>query len=280
MSYKYSKEELTEYFFRAVDIFNERLETDISKKTMHFAFFMPQNGQAVYESFCKAYFPRYLSERYTEEGYFEEFTAQAFVGESEYGVMIREDIDCSEEELDFILLHEISHLFCTRNEMKGDRFFDKYCKSNEADDEIENGMMNAGYAVWREAVADIMADSIISEYATLFLKSKPIREEINGLYAEVLSGGKSAKRAMSSIISYVMPSREVAAAKDWKDVKLAIRRSIQLDDEWLFEIFELVFQQMHRHPFWEITPDFIFSLGRAYLLLIASNKANALSATQ
>ena len=77
-----------------------------------------------------------------------------------------------------------------------------------------------------------------------------------------------------------MPSREVAAAKDWKDVKLAIRRSIQLDDEWLFEIFELVFQQMHRHPFWEITPDFIFSLGRAYLLLIASNKANALSATQ
>lgn len=201
------------------------------------------------------------------------------MGEGEYGVMIREDIDCSEENLGFILLHEISHLFCIQNEIKGDRFFDKYCRDNGTDDEVDNRMMNAGYTVWREAVADIMADSIINEYATLALKSKPIREELNGLYAEVLSGGKSAKQAMSSIISYVMLSREVTAAKDWKDAKLAIRRSIQLDDERLFEIFELVFQQMHRHPFWEITPDFILSLGGTYLLLIASNKANALSAT-
>lgn len=57
MSYVYSREELTEYFFRALDVFNERLGTDISKKTVHLTFFMPQNGQAVYESFCKAFFP-------------------------------------------------------------------------------------------------------------------------------------------------------------------------------------------------------------------------------
>ena len=36
-------------------------------------------------------------------------------------------------------------------------------------------MMNAGYAVWREAVADIMADSILSEYTSLTLAD--VREE-------------------------------------------------------------------------------------------------------
>lgn len=38
-------------------------------------------------------------------------------------------------------------------------------------------MMNAGYAVWREAVADIMADSILSEYTSLTLAD--VRDEVS-----------------------------------------------------------------------------------------------------
>ena len=60
------------------------------------------------------------------------------------------------------------HTFTAQGtEIDGGNFFDKYCMGSGPED----GMMNAGYAIWREAVADIMADSIISEYATIALSS-------------------------------------------------------------------------------------------------------------
>ena len=156
MPHSYTKAELKEHFFSALETFNERLDSNISEDNLLIDFFNPKNGIAVYENFCKAHFPQYLNEPYREEGYFEDVAAQAFAGEDYYGVLIREDVDFTLGEVLQMFLHEISHLYCTQNEIPGGHFFDKYCMGSG----IKDGMINAGYAIWREAIADIMADSI------------------------------------------------------------------------------------------------------------------------
>ena len=263
MPHSYTRSELTEYFFEALETFNDCLNSDISKQNVLLEFFKPTNGVAVYEGFCRAHFPKMLKEPYKEEGYFESFGAQAFVNDTEYGVLIREDIDFTLGEVLQMFLHEISHLYCTRNEIDGCNFFGKYCMGSEPED----GMMNAGYAIWREAVADIMADSIISEYATITLSS--IKGIVKEYYGELSASNPDSKKAMSLIIVYIMISREVASTRDWNVANRAIKRSISIDEPLLEAMLKLVFDQLHRSPFWEITPEFIMTLGETYVSLLS-----------
>lgn len=263
MAHSYTRNELTEYFFEALDMFNDCLDSDISKENVFLEFFTPENGVSVYESFCREHFPKLLEEPYKEGGYFESFGAQAFVNDTECGVLIREDIDFTLGEVLQMFLHEISHLYCTKKEIEGGGFFDKYCMGSGPED----GMMNAGYAIWREAVADIMADSIISEYATISLSS--VKSIVNDYYGELSAANPNSKKAMSLIVVYIMISREVAATREWNEAVRAIKRSIKIDDPLLEAILKQVFDQLHRNPFWSITPEFVMTLGETYLSLLS-----------
>lgn len=154
---KYTENDLTELVYDAMQCFSEKMDFDISAENTVLAFFTPDNGTEVYENFCSEYFPDWLQEDYTAKGYFESFAASAFVVEKYYGILIRSDLDFPPAELFRIFLHEISHIFCTVNEFDGGHFFDKYC---HCEDVTEDGIMNAGYAIWREAVADVMAQKV------------------------------------------------------------------------------------------------------------------------
>ena len=163
MSHSYTKEDLKEIFFSSLEMFNDCLDSDISADNIKIDFFTPENGAVVYERFCSNSFTKFLDEPYKENGYFDDIAAQAFVGEYCYGVLIRENVDFTLGEVMQMFLHEISHLYCTQNEIPGGNFFDKYCMGSG----VEDGMINAGYAIWRDAIADIMADTVFSEKATL-----------------------------------------------------------------------------------------------------------------
>ena len=264
MPHSYSHRELTEYFYEALDIFNDCLDSDISKGNLVLDYFNPENGVAVYERFCQEHFPNMLEEtNYKEPGYFASVGAQAFVSDSEYGVLINERIDFTLAEVLQTFLHEISHLYCTRNEIEGGNFFDKYCMGSGPED----GMMNAGYAIWREAVADILADSVISDYTTITLNQvKPIVKEY---YQMLIPSNTSAKKAMSLIIVYIMISNEVASVTQWELAEKEIAKVIQIEDRLLLSILKQVFEQLHSGCFWEITPDFIITLGETYLCLVS-----------
>ena len=264
MPHSYSHRELTEYFYEALDMFNDCLDSDISKGNLVLDYFNPENGVAVYERFCQEHFPNMLEEtNYKEPGYFASVGAQAFVSDSEYGVLINERIDFTLAEVLQTFLHEISHLYCTRNEIEGGNFFDKYCMGSGPED----GMMNAGYAIWREAVADILADSVISDYTTITLNQvKPIVKEY---YQMLIPSNTSAKKAMSLIIVYIMISNEVASATQWELAEKEIAKVIQIEDRLLLSILKQVFEQLHSGCFWEITPDFIITLGETYLCLVS-----------
>ena len=261
----YSTRRLKMIFLDALGLFNDYIETDICEENVYLEFFTPSNGVEVYERFCTAHFTKHLSEPYLDEGYFEEFAAQAFVNEKEYGVLIRADLDFPKNELFQIFAHEIAHLFCTRNETDGGNFFEKYCMGSGPED----GMINAGYAIWREAIADIIADNVLSDYARISLADESTKETIDNLYTMLSPADPDSKMAMSLIISYVMLSKQMASSFSWPEAELAIKDNIQINDVFLLKIFEMVFRQLHKNPLWKITPEFITDLGEAYLSLIA-----------
>ena len=111
--------------------------------------FQTENQQEVFEQFCQQYFPDRLEDRYTEDGYFD-FHASAFVGKGDGvdGILLRADIARHPAVLKHILLHELAHIFCTRNELDGDNFYERYCMddtiSREEDGTITPDMRSGG----------------------------------------------------------------------------------------------------------------------------------------
>jgi len=261
---KYAKEELTQIAYDAMECFSEGMHFDISPENTILAFFTPENGIKVYEDLCKRYFPDWLNENYSVEGYFNTFAASAFVGEK-YGILIRLDLDMTAADWFEIFLHEISHIYCTVNEIDGGYFFDKYCNQKS---DYDNGIINAGYAIWREAVADIMAHTV-TWYPSMYTLEyvKPMCLE---LQAEIYFENPDSKKAVSLFLAYLMLTNEVRNSQSWQQAEQQIREVINFDDEMIYPIIKSVYQNLQKDDYWTITPDFIMNIGEAYLWLLTN----------
>lgn len=204
--------------------------------------------------------------------YFESFAASAFVGEQYYGILIRSDLDFPLAELFRIFLHEISHIYCTVNEINGGHFFDRYC---HCDDITEDGIMNAGYAIWREAIADIMAQRANPYGGHYTLKYvKPYVEE---LYNQLSYHNPESKKAMSLIIAYLMVSDEVVKSGNWICAEAKIRKVDSFDDELMYGILKSVYINLSKEQYWKITPDYIYELGERYIVMITHRTIREIS---
>lgn len=263
MPYTYTEDRLRTIFLQALALFNDCIESDISEENTVLAFFTPKTGKKVYEDFCGAYFPKNLNEPYWENGFFESFAAQAFVEDNRYGILFRSDLDFSPMEILYTFLHEISHLYCTRNEIPGGHFFDRYCKGSGGED----GQMNAGYAIWLEFVADLMASSVLSETTDSTLSS--VGHTVTELFDAISGTNPDSKKCMSLILVSLMNTREVGCTENWNKAERAIRRVFPFDDLMIYAI-QIVFDNLHEHPFWTITPDFIMELGGVYLMILSN----------
>ena len=65
-----------------------------------------------------------------------------------------------------------------------------------------------------------------------------------------------------------MISKEVSGTEDWETAQKAIKSKIKINNDILMEILRLVFEKLHKSPFWRITPEFIRELGFLYTELI------------
>lgn len=74
---------------------------------------------------------------------------------------------------------------------------------------------------------------------------------------------------ITGIIVYIMISKEVAGTKNWAAAERAIKKGIRIEDALFIALLKQVFDQLHRSPFWSITPEFIMTLGQTYLSLFA-----------
>lgn len=248
----------------AAETLNERMGTEFSEDNLVLSCFQTENQQEVFEQFCKQYFPDRLTDRYKEDGYFD-FHASAFVGEGENsvdGVLLRTDVERTPATLYHILLHELAHIFCTRNELGGDSFYKRYCMDDTLSSE-EDGAINAGYAIWRELIAELIASEKDDNCVVLSLEDK---EDILRYYMEELEDGNR-KMAVSMILCEALTSREGEPAATWNATKRKVAKYEPFDDPLFMDLLELVVRKLKKN-FVEIDRDFILELGSRYLFLV------------
>ena len=135
--------EIIEY---CIAIFNSAVGKNfLNMQNLKIEFFNLENGIAVYERFCKQYFPSYLGkyhDDYTQDGYMNSFAAQAFINHDTYGILCSLDTDVDPNSWYETILHEMVHIYCTTHESNGDNFFDKYCVNKK--NNFKDGTMGAG----------------------------------------------------------------------------------------------------------------------------------------
>lgn len=256
--------EYKEALLCAAETLNEHMGTEFSEDNLVLRCFQTENQQEAFEGFCKQYFPNRLTDRYKEDGYFD-FHASAFVSEGESGVdgvLLRTDIERTPATLYHILLHELAHIFCTRNELGGDSFYKRYCMDDTLSSE-EDGAINAGYAIWRELIAELIAFEMDDNCLVLALEDK---EDILRCYIEELEDGNR-KMAVSMILCEALTSREGETSSTWSAAQKKIAKNKPFDNPLFMDLLELVFRKLRKN-FVEIDRDFILELGSLYLFLV------------
>ena len=264
--------EYKEALLCAAETLNERMGTEFSEDNLVLRCFQTENQQEVFEQFCKQYFPERLTDRYKEDGYFD-FHASAFVGEGENsvdGILLRTDVERSPATLYHILLHELAHIFCTRNELGGDNFYKRYCMDDTLSSE-EDGAINAGYAIWRELIAELIASEKDDNCAFLSLEDK---EDILRCYMKELEDGDR-KLAVSMLLCEALTSREGEPAATWGDTKKKFEKYAPFDEPLFIDLLELVVRKLKKN-FVEIDRDFILELGSLYLFPVTQSDVRKL----
>ena len=257
--------EYKEALLCAAETLNERMGTEFSEDNLVLRCFQTENHQEVFEQFCKQYFPDRLTDQYKEDGYFD-FHASAFVGEGENsvdGILLRTDVERSPATLYHILLHELAHIFCTRNELGGDNFYERYCMDDTISRE-EDGTINAGYAVWRELAAELIAFELDDNCDVVPLRRK--KDLLSYYEGELLTG--NGKMGVSMILCEAMTSAEGEASMTWDAAKSKFARFKPFDDPLYRDLLELVFTHV-REYFIVIDRDFIYEIGVLYLSIAA-----------
>ena len=253
------------YLARAIEIFNDKMDADFSGDNIILTCFMTEDQEEIFEQFCSKYFPYRLNDRYQEEGYFD-FRASSFIGidnGGKDGILLRTDIPYHPVELLHIFLHELAHIYCAHNELDGKSFYDEYCEGY-AQTKEEDGMINAGYSVWRECIAEIIAFECDDNCGVFPLRDK--KETLAQLKNEI--DQRDGKLLVSEILTAVMTSAEVETSQTWDEAEEAIRSLKLFDTPPELDLMRLVFHQL-RDRLIEIDVDFISELGFLYLNVLS-----------
>ena len=255
----YSYQELFNY---ALDMFSKETGFPFASDKIVYRGFTANNAKNVYDAFMSEY--GFLTEEHTQEKLLNTL-AEAFVYGKDgiidvSGVLFREDIELEDHEIVHTMLHELSHIFCTKYEIEGGHFFDRFCSGVPLtqEDRINDGYMNAGYAVWREFAAELTARIVehTPNYSITDVK------DVLALYTEeVYPGNPDGKKAMSDILLLIALSTEFVKG-EWKDIIAHLE-----DIEFPFtRTTKLLFSHMLQDPFYQIEPEFIFEFGNTYLV--------------
>lgn len=186
--------------------------------------------------------------------YIETIRAEAFVTSDRQGILARTNLDdVNGYQWRHLILHELSHIFCTRNELESkELFYKKYCE-NFTDNEIEDGYINAGYTIWKEFIAEFMAIIIDEDMAGnhLSMFSRHSNHMVNDIEAFL----NDDKLCMSAILIDIISSVEIPNSEDFEDVIEEQKHcgySKVLESRNLIEIVRNVYEKIFTKAFWQI----------------------------
>lgn len=246
----------------AFEHFNRKMKTTYTTDNVKLAFYDNSDADAQYEEFCEEYFP----DRHTDDNALNNALASAFTGKDFDGIMIRRDFSGGQSKLFTVVLHELSHIWCTHNEIPTGDFYDRYCKDNTGN-ALLDGVINAGYAVWREFAAIYLSTNIqgVEYYPSL----SEIEQDVLDVSELIRPDNSVAKIAMSDFLACVLMSREVSVKNAWENINLWLS---QIGLTHFISITSLVYIHIRSEKFWEIDDDFIETLGSMYFAALAQNR--------
>ena len=118
--------------------------------------------------------------------------------------------------------------------------------------------MNAGYAIWREFIAEIMADWV-DQMPSNYLYE--VKDYLLHTAEHISLAFPNAKIYMSRYLSVIMNSFEGSQAEQWSELEEELTR-LHLP---FISMVRLVFDNLHDGLFYTITSEFIKDLGQTYL---------------
>ncbi len=265
----------------ACNLCNEVLYTHYSLENIKIACCTLENAVTVYNDFTAQY--GFHSEVRSNSD-FEDVLAESFVGQTDIddpahvdGILIRTDPPANigdPESYLLLLVHELSHIFCTTHETDtagkvGQRFYDLYCADEPGTpaSEYNNGYMNAGYAIWRGFIADIIQDIVYQQPSKHLTDIAPF---LRILADRVKVGNSIAKSALHRYLSEIMNTWEGSEAEKWVDLESKL---LALNLPFI-RIVKHVFENLHGKNCHTITPEFIESLGALCLADMIQNTPN------
>ena len=258
------------YFLEIVEMtmnmFNRQMGTDFSLENVEVRLVSRKDADEVLPVFLANYEDAVEPVMFVP-GYIESIRAEAFVVRDRQGILARTDLDdINGYQWRHLILHELSHIFCTRNELESkERFYKKYCE-NFTDNEIEDGYINAGYTIWKEFIAEFMAIIIDEDMADNHLSM--FASHNNHMVDEIEAMVNDDKLCMSAILIDIISSVETVRSESFDELVEALNYhgySKVLESRNLLEIVRNVYEQILTKNFWQIDLDFIEAIGSLYV---------------
>ena len=250
----------------AFDIFNQQMDTDYSRENVEVKLITAKTADKEIAEFLKRY-PEACEEQMLEPGYYREIKAEAFVTPQRYGIIVRTDIPDQGLQWRHVILHEISHIYCIMHELPdGENFFQKYCL-DYAEITFEDGMINGGYAIWREFIAEYMARLLDIDMVATTLKQN--EKHMNLILEDIENGAQDVKECIEAVLIDTMASKDILKAKDKSAAFEKLNRYEKLKSVSWQGLLNTVYDQLYdkSRAAYEIDFDYIKSLGSYYLSL-------------
>ena len=250
----------------AFDIFNQQMDTDYSRENVEVKLITAKTADKEIAEFLMRY-PEACEEQMLESGYYREIKAEAFVTPKRYGIIVRTDIPDQGLQWRHVILHEISHIYCITHELPdGENFFRKYCL-DYAESSFEDGMINGGYAIWREFIAEYMARRLDIDMVATTLKQN--EKHMNLILEDIENGAPDVKECIEAVLIDTMASKDILKAKDKPAAFDKFDRYEKLKSISWQGLLNTVYAQLYdeSRAVYEIDLEFIKSLGSNYLSL-------------
>lgn len=248
--------------YAAFEHFNSKMKTNYTSDNVKLAFYDNSDADAQYDRFCEQYF----TYRLTDNNELRNANASAFTGKDFDGIMIRRAFSGSQSELFTIVLHELSHIWCTHNEIPTGDSYDRYCKDN-TENTLLDGVINAGYAIWREFAAIYLSTNV--QGVEYFPSLSEIEQDVLEVAELIRPDNPAAKISMTDFLACVLMSKEGNNKNAWESVNVWLS---QKGLTHYISITNLIYIHIRSERFWEIDEDFIETLGSTYFDVLAQNR--------
>ena len=253
-----NKKEIIYVLEDALELFNNKYNTNYNQANIHIDFFKLKDFPEVYERFCRDRFPRWLREDYTNPDFYKYTYASAFVEGDNFGILIRSSAKFVYGTWLEIILHELGHIFATTHEYDGD-YYHEYC---EDDSPVENPDMHyMGYTMWKEFIAEFLAQNALPPKTRQSLCQSS--DKIIAWDEDIIGTDKTSMSSLGRMLAAIFTTTNFYNTDEWKTFESEV--SILWNDRGLLykSICQDIFYRLKAkkdNPH-IISPDFIFVMG-------------------